>query len=156
MRRFICASFALSLLLAFATLPARADDKSDIDATVQKSIAAFNTGNAKAIAALGAPGIQTVIDDFGVHYWASPNALANWFGDFGRMTKAAGAVNSPITVSPAKYVEIDKNHAWATYPIAFSYSIKGTAHSEAGVLAYALEKVAGTWRIQGIAWGRTS
>ncbi len=156
MRRFLSSALALGLLASLSALPARADDKSDIAATVQKSIQAFNTGDQKALVALGAPGMQSVIDDFGVHYWASPNALGNWFGDLAAANKKAGMSMNPVSISPAKFVQIDGKRAWATYPLAFSYTMKGTAYHESGLLIYALEKVPAGWRILGIAWGRTA
>ena len=156
MRRFLSTALALGFLVSFCALPARADDKSDIAATVAKSIQAFNTGDQKAVVALGAPGIQTAMDDFGVHYWASPNALGNWFGDFGTMLKKDGMSGVVATITPAKYVEIDGKRAWTTVPMSFSYTMKGSVYHESGVLVYALEKGTGGWRILGIAWGRTS
>jgi hypothetical protein len=156
MRRFISTALSLGFLVSLCTLPARADDKSDIAAIVQKSIQALNAGDQKSVVGLGAPGMQTVIDDFGIKYWASPNALGNWFGDFGGMLKARGVSDVVVAISPAKYVRIEAKRAWATYPATYDYKIKGTAYHESGVLIYALEKVPVGWRILAVAWGRTS
>jgi hypothetical protein len=116
---------------------------------------AFNSGDPKAFASLGAPATQAVIDDIPPHYWNGPNAIADWYRALGEANKASGVTGAVGTLSAAKYVEVDGNRAWATFPLVYTFKIKGAARRLNGTLAFALEKVSAGWRVLGFAWGRT-
>ncbi len=154
------ASFVLAALVAtaLAVTPARAADQpglpSGLNATVAAFISAINAGDAKAVAAAGAPASQAVIDDFGPHYWNGPNALYNWFVGFTNDNKAKGLTDATAAVSEPTAFQIDGNRAWVTYPMTFNFKVKGTPGHENGTFTVALEKVHAGWRILGWAWGR--
>jgi len=70
---------ALGLCASLCTIPARADDKGEINAVLARTARAFNNGDQKAFASLSAAATQAVIDDIPPHYWNGRNAIANWF-----------------------------------------------------------------------------
>jgi hypothetical protein len=156
MRRFVISTLALMLVLGSFATPARAGYASDIDATVQKAIDAFNAADLHAFIATGAPGSQTVMDDFGIHYWSGPAALGSWFRDFFAMGKQAGLADIRVKVSPPKFSAIDGSRAWGTYPTIYTYRDNGLLKTETGVLVFTLEKINTGWRILGMAWGRSA
>jgi hypothetical protein len=156
MRRFVISVFALTLALGSFAAPARAGDSSDIDATVQKAVEAFNAADLHAFVSTGAPGNQTVMDDFGIHYWSSPSALGSWFRDFFAVAKQSGLADVRVKLSPPKFSAIDGSRAWGTYPTVYTYRDKGLLKTETGVLVFTLEKISTGWRILGMAWGRTA
>ncbi len=115
-------------------------------------------GDQKAFAALGASATQAVIDDIPPHYWNGPNAIANWFRAVDGANRALGVTDAVGTLSAAKYVEVDGNRAWASFPMVYTFKIKGAAQRETGTLSLALEKVSAGWRVlgrvgeQGLMW----
>jgi hypothetical protein len=155
-RRLIANALAFILIASLFTAPARADDKSDINAVVTRMAHALNTGDQKVFASLVAPATQAVIDEIPPHYWNGPNAISNWYRDFGSVNKALGVTDALSMFSAAKYIEVDGNRAWATFPMVYTYKMKGAAQRETGTLSIALEKVAAGWRVLGFAWGRGS
>lgn len=148
--------FALTLfalLSIFAAVPASADDKAAITAVVIKATAAFDKGDAKIFGPLLAPS-QSVIDDVPPHYWSGPRAIMTWNSDLHKSPAGGGIADPTMTLHASKFILVDGDRAWAPMPATFTYKDHGKPERETGTLTFALQKIAGQWKILGFAWAR--
>lgn len=153
MRHFCITCLSLGLLMTFFVAPACADDKAAITALVIKATAAFDKGDAKTFEPLLAPS-QSVIDDVPPHYWSGPRAVSIWNADMQKGGGAAGMASPTMRLHPSKFIVVDGDRAWAPMPATFTYTDHGKPKLETGTLTFALQKIAGQWKILGFAWAR--
>jgi hypothetical protein len=110
-------------------------------------VKAFNAGDAKGIAATGAPGTQLIIDDFAPFSWSGPDALSRWYAGFLNDIKAQGITDVHATLEASPYTIVAGDLAWAPLHMNYTYKIKGAPGTEHGLITFALKKAGGEWLI---------
>lgn len=143
----------LALAAALAATPSPAADDADVTAVVKQYNDAFNTADAKTLAALCAPQ-AIIIDDFAPHAWQGANACAEWYAALLASDKAAGISSEFVMRGRAWHISVTGERAYAVYPTRYTYKLNGKPVAERGTWTFALRKLAGQWRIQGWAWAQ--
>jgi ketosteroid isomerase-like protein len=148
---------ALALLVSLlGAAPAFASDKDDALAVVQKYLAAFNTGDRTAAAALCAPD-AIVIDDFAPYAWQGPNTCTTWWDALGAYNQAQGiGLPSDVKQSGAPWqLSVTGDRAYIVLPVTYDYTQRGKPVVEAGsIWTLALQKTTSGWLITGWSWAQ--
>jgi len=101
-------------------------------AAVRLYIDAFNTGDAKAMAAVCSDLMQ-ILDGMAPHVWQGPTATEDWFRDVLTEGEHLGASGYHITLDEPRHVDVTDNHAYTApvwpvsgsptgFPVAASHS----------------------------------
>ncbi|MGH6986829.1 MAG: nuclear transport factor 2 family protein [Caulobacteraceae bacterium] len=147
---------ALALAL-FAMLPGTAlAGGKDPMAVVQKYLAAFNTGDRAAAAALCARD-AVVIDDFPPYVWRGVNTCTTWWDALGAYDQTQGiGPPSEVKQSGAPWrLSVADDRAYIVLPVTYDYAQRGQPVVEAGsIWTIALEKTASGWLISGWSWAQ--
>jgi hypothetical protein len=88
------------------------------------------------------------------HYWSGAHAIINWNAELHRSGGAAGIAQPSVKLHASKFMVVEGDHAWAPMPGTFTYKDHGVLKRETGTLTFALQKIAGKWKILGFAWAR--
>lgn len=153
MNRRVFSALAFALFASFAA-PALADVKDDATAPAFAFVKAVNAGDAKAVAATGAPGSQSIIDDFAPFAWNGPDAISKWFADFQADVKKQGITDLHASLSASPFTTVEGDRAWAPMRMDYTFKVNGATSSEHGLLTFALTKSGDRWLIGGWTWGR--
>jgi ketosteroid isomerase-like protein len=134
--------------------PAAATDRSDVMATVNQFVGAFNKGDA-AKAAAACANEASIIDEFPPHEWHGVGACSTWMADYDADAKKNGITGGLVTLNEPRYVEVSGDRAYVVAPANYIYTRQGKPVKEAGsILTLALQKGASGWRITGWAWAK--
>jgi len=140
-------TYILLAAIAAVAAPAHASEQ----ANVMSLIAAYNDhGYTPKLCAPEA----SIIDDFGQHAWLGPKACADWLNAFSAFMKTENIASPKVTLGKPEHVAVDGNRAYAVIPATFSYQQKGKAMTEKGTWTFALQKMAGGWRIGAWTWSQ--
>lgn len=143
----------LALAAAILVTPALATDKADVIATIKMYNDDFNKGdNASANALCAAQPI--IIDDFAPHAWQGASACSDWANALAVYDQSLGITNEKVTLDKPWHVTVTGDRAYGVYTTHYTYKKKGKPVSEQGVWTFALQKLAGGWRIAGWAWAQ--
>jgi hypothetical protein len=95
-----------------------------------------------------------IIDDFVPHSWQGATACADWVSALGAYALSKGITNENVTLDKPWHVTVTGDRAYAVYATHYTYKVKGKPVTERGVWTFALQKLAGGWRIAGWAWAQ--
>jgi ketosteroid isomerase-like protein len=154
MRGLAWAAAVLLAAMMLTTTPAVASDETSIMAVVRDYNDALNKGDQKAAAADCADQLS-ITDEFAPYSWHGQGANAAWFAGYAIWTKQNVVANDTVALATPWHVEVDGDHAYAVVPATFTYTKNGAKVVEAGsVWTFALQKIAGQWRIVSWAWAK--
>jgi ketosteroid isomerase-like protein len=141
-------------LTALAALPAAASAQTDVMATVNRFVDAFNKGDTTAVAAMCAE--QTsIIDEFPPHEWHGGGACSKWVNDYNTDALKNGITDGIVTLGTPLHVDISADRAYVVAPANYTYKQRGTEVKEVGsIFTLVLQKGAGGWRLTGWAWAK--
>jgi ketosteroid isomerase-like protein len=146
----------LLLVFAFAlisTAEVRAQ-MNDPMAAVNAYIAAFNKGDAKAMAATCA-NPMSILDGMAPHVWHGPTACEDWYRDVLIEGEHLDAVGYAVTLGKPRHVNITGDAAYVVVPTTMTFKLKGKQITQTGaVWTLALRKVDDGWRIAAWAWAK--
>lgn len=113
---------------------------------------AFNTGDAKTVAAACADE-TSIVDEFPPYEWHGAGACTRWMSDSDVDSKKNRITDAAVTLGSPRHVDITADRAYVVVPADYSYKQNGTAAKETGsALTMALQKTANGWRIFGWSW----
>ena len=123
-------------------------------ATVHQYIDAFNSGDAKAMAAAFAiPG--SILDGMAPHVWHGSTATEDWYRDVLVEGEHAGASGYVVTLGEPRHVNVTGDNAYVVLPASMTFKVRATEITQTGaILTVALRKLADGWRIAAWAWAK--
>ena len=149
--RLFAASIAV-LATSLSAIPAVASDKTDVMAVVNKAIADFNKGDAKAWAASCAD--QTsIIDNIAPYRWEGTGACSAWWNAYQAGAKTGGITEGAVKIAKVRHTEVTGDAAYVVLTANYSDMQKGKPTAENGSsFALVLTKSAAGWRIASWSW----
>ena len=148
--KVLCALAATVL----STLPAGANEKTDVMTTVRKSIDSFNKGDVKAFVETCADQ-ASVIDEFPPYAWHGAAACSKWADDYDADAKKNGITDGIVTLGAPLHVDVTGDRAYVVVPANYKFKKNGKLVQETGsMLTIALQKSEGSWRMTGWAWAK--
>src|SRR5262245_51736599 len=125
-------------------------------AAVHQYIAAFNQGDAKAMAAIFAvPG--SILDGMAPHVWHGPTATQDWYRDVLVEGELHGASGYVVTLGEPLHNNITGDSAYVVVPATMTFEVHGKQITQSGsIYTVALRKLDTGWRITAWAWAKGS
>jgi ketosteroid isomerase-like protein len=122
--------------------------------TLRQYIAAFNQGDAKAMAAtFASPGF--ILDGMAPHTWYGATAAEDWYRDVLKEGKAHGASEYAVRLGDPRHVDVTGDAAYIVVPATMTFMLKGQGITQTGAtFTAALRKISGEWRIAAWAWAK--
>jgi ketosteroid isomerase-like protein len=147
MRRIVAAA----TLLAWASIPAVASEKTDVLLIAHQWAETFGNGG---FAAGNFPCADeaVVIDDFPPHVWQGTGACSKWYKAFATWAATAAVTDASITLGATSHLEINSDYGYLVAPVTLSFIKGGKPIKDLGVVTMTLRKAASGWRISGFAW----
>jgi ketosteroid isomerase-like protein len=159
MRRAVALVFALACVMPFAhasagakAKPAPPSDGVMVSQVIASFVTAANKGDAVAMTSAFAPQ-AAIVHNVPPYRWIGPGELKRFVSDVARGRAQQGATDVFLTVNPNKAMFLGGTHAYVSVPATYAYKQKGRPVTEDGVLVFALDKIAGAWKITSLAWG---
>jgi ketosteroid isomerase-like protein len=141
-----------TMFLMFTGAAACADDAANATAVTHQFIDRLDRGDMKGAAATYAPD-ASIIDEFPPHHWQGPTAFADWGRDFVIDSKKHSDTGGTVVLGKQLRASVEGDHAYVVYVATFNYNENGKPVSETGSnMTFALQRLAGVWRIAGWAW----
>lgn len=141
-------------IAAVAALPTAASAQTDVMATVNRFVEAFNKGDSTTVGAVCADP-ASVIDEFPPHEWHGAGACSKWMNDYNTDAEKNGITDGIVTLGTPLHVDISGTRAYVVAPANYTYKKRGTAVKETGsMFTLVLQQTAAGWRIVGWAWAK--
>lgn len=145
-------TLAAALAVAFtATTSAFASDKADVVAVVTQYSDAFSRNDMN-----GADSLCTdhaiIIDDFPPNEWQGATACEDWWKAMAADSKKSGIADGVVELGKPWRVTVTADRAYAVFPATYTFKRHGAPTISHGVWTFALQRLAGGWRIAGWAW----
>jgi len=123
-------------------------------AAVRQYIDAFNKGDLAAmVATFAVPG--SILDGMAPHVWQGPTAAQDWYRDVLSEGEKHGASDYLVTLGEALHNDATGDSAYVVVPATMTFKVQGQQVTQTGaILALALRKLAGGWRIMAWAWAK--
>ncbi|MGH7725618.1 MAG: nuclear transport factor 2 family protein [Candidatus Eiseniibacteriota bacterium] len=160
MRNLIVTHAVVAFLAVGITCPpgAQATDMSPeqtaVMATINRFVAAFNKGDAKAATAECVDDMS-IIDEFPPYEWHGPGTLLKWMEDYGTDATKNAITEGGVTIAKPKHVEVIADRAYVVVPANYAYKRAGKQVNQNGsMMALTLHKIDAGWRITGWSWAR--
>jgi hypothetical protein len=151
------AVLSFSFLIAVLCLPGRAAPPDtaakglgDIAALVTKAVTYFNKGDEKSWAALCVPRAPVINSNPPFQF----SSCSDWWDAGVANNKRLGISNGFVTLQPAWQVLVNGDRAYAVYPAAYAYKLKGKAVKNSGVLTIAMQRIGSRWMMSGWSWSQ--
>ena len=145
------------IILATTVLTAAtitASEQTDVMATINQGIEAFNKGDSKSLIALCADEM-CIIDEFPPHEWHGPGTCSKWLADYDADAKKNEITDGAVTIAKPRHVDITGDRAYVVVPADYTYKQHGKPMKETNsIWTFTLAKVQGNWRITGWAWAK--
>jgi len=145
---------ALTLAVALAAVPfsaALASEEVQVLGVVNQFSEDFSKNDMKAAIPLCSDQV-VIIDDFAPHTWQGATACADWWTAFVADNEKSGIAGGIVKLGKPWHVSITGDHAYVAYPLTYTFKHNGTQTISQGVWTFALQKLAGSWRIAGLAF----
>ena len=127
---------------------------SDPVSTVQQYIAAFNKGDAAAMAAVCADPMS-ILDGMAPHVWHGATATQDWYKDVLTEGEHLGAKGYHATLGKPLHNNITGDAAYVVVPATMTFELKGQQIKQSGaVFTVALRKLPAGWRLASWAWAK--
>lgn len=117
-------TLSFAIVLVVASIPAAASSTKDPMGTVREYIAAFNKGDAKAMAATCA-NPASILDGMPTHVWQGPTACADWYRDVLAHSEHEGASGYFVALGKARHVDVSDDHAYVVVPATMTFKVHG-------------------------------
>jgi len=123
-------------------------------AAVHQYVNAFNSGDAKAMAAACADPMQ-ILDGMSPHVWQGSTAADDWYRDALTEGEHLGVTDYRIGLGEPQHVDVTGDYAYVVVPATFDYNVQGKPVNQTGaVFTVALRKVGPEWRLTAWAWSK--
>ncbi|MGV9779457.1 YybH family protein [Streptosporangium sp. NPDC003464] len=123
-------------------------------AAVLQYVAAFNRGDAKAMAATCADPMQ-ILDGMSPHVWQGPTAGEDWWRDVLAEAEHVGASGYHIVLDEPRHVDVTGEYAYVVAPASMTFTLRGEQVTQTGsVFTVALRKIGAEWRLTAWAWAK--
>ena len=161
MRRTVAFAFAVSLACCTLFAPASAGDPhkpappSDgllVTQVIASFVTAANKGDVTGMTSAFAPQ-SAIVHNLPPYRWIGVNEFKRFISDVARGRAQQGATDVFLTMNPNKAMFLGGTHAYVSVPATYAYKQKGRPVTEDGVLVFALDKIAGAWKITSLTWG---
>ncbi len=141
-------------LVVLTTGPLVASENTDVMATVNQLVNAFNTGDTKSLVA-ACTDDMTIIDEFPPHEWHGAGTCSKWLADYNADAKKNGITDGIVTIGKAQHVDVTGDRAYVVTPANYTYKEKRKSMKETGsTWTFTLQKVEAGWRVTGWAWAK--
>lgn len=139
---------------ALAAGPLLASDNTEVMATVNQLVDAFNKGDTKAVVA-GSTDEMCIVDEFPPYEWHGAGTCLKWLADYDADAKKNGITEGKVAISKPRHVAVTGDRAYVVVPASYTYKQKGKPIKETGATwTFTLQKVEAGWRITGWAWAK--
>lgn len=129
-------------------------NSADPVSAVQQYIAAFNKGDAAAMAALCADPMS-ILDGMAPHVWHGPTATQDWYKDVLTEGEHLGAKGYHATLGKPLHNNVTGDAAYVVVPATMTFELKGQQIKQSGaVFTVALRKLPAGWRLASWAWAK--
>ena len=154
MRRSILVLVGAITVAPLFAIAATASDEANVMATVNQYNEAFNKNDAMKAQAACAPQ-AIILDDFPPHVWQGATACSEWWNALDAYNTKNVITDGIVTLDKPWHVTVTGDRAYVVVPAKYTFKEKGKPVVESGsVWTFALQKLAGGWRITGWAWGQ--
>ena len=121
--------------------------------TVHRYIAAFNDGDADAMAACFAdPG--SILDGMAPHVWIGTTAARDWYRDVLIEGEHHGASGYSLTLGEVQRNDLNGGSAYLIFSAELTFDLTGQHMATPGLFTVVLHNVAGSWKIRAWAWAK--
>src|SRR5215469_14769028 len=145
----------IMMTMAVAALTAAtlaASEQTDVMATVNQLVEAFNKGDIKSLLA-SCIDEMCIIDEFPPHEWHGAGTCSKWLADYDADAKKNGINDGAVTIGKPLHVDFSGDRTYVVVPATYTYKQHGKPMKETGsIWTFALQKVEGSWRVSGWAW----
>ena len=129
-------------------------NSADPISAVQQYIAAFNKGDAAAMAAVCA-NPMSILDGMAPHVWHGATATQDWYKDVLAEGEHLGAKGYHVTLGKALHNNVTGDAAYVVVPATMTFELKGKQIKQSGaVFTVALRKLPAGWRLASWAWAK--
>jgi ketosteroid isomerase-like protein len=119
---------------------------------VRQYIAAFNEGDALAMAAVCA-NPMSILDGMAPHVWHGPAATQDWYKDVLAEGEHLGASDYHVTIGKPLHANVTGDAAYVVVPATMTFALKGKKVTQSGAsFTVALRKLPAGWRLASWAW----
>jgi ketosteroid isomerase-like protein len=123
-------------------------------ATVHAYIAAFNNGDAKAMAAV-CSNPMSILDGMAPHVWHGPSATQDWYKDVLAEGEHLGARGYQVTLGKEAHANVTGDAAYVVVPATMRFNLKEKRVTQSGAdFIVALRKDPAGWRLASWAWAK--
>lgn len=131
-----------------------ASEQTDVMATMNQLVEAFNKGDTKSLLA-SCTDEMCIIDEFPPHEWHGSGTCSKWLADYDADAKKNGISDGAVTVHKPLHVDVTADRAYVVVPANYTYKQHGKSMKEIGsIWTFTLQKVEGSWRVTGWAWAK--
>ena len=126
----------------------------ELMAAVRGYMAAFNDGDAKAMAVACADPM-VILDGMAPHVWSGPTATQDWYKDVLTEGKHLGATDYHVTLGEPRHAAVTGDAGYVVVPATMTFNLKGKPIQQDGAtFTVALRKVGAAWRLAAWAWAK--
>ncbi len=97
-----------------------------------------------------------VIDEFAPYTWSGPTAASQWWGRLDKTNAKMGVAKVHAVAQAVKHYDVAGDTAYMVLPLIVTYTMKGKAERETGLLAMTLRNSDGVWKISSQSWATMS
>jgi ketosteroid isomerase-like protein len=144
--RTVLIATALAIL---ATGQAVASAKTDVVATIQQWLDAFNGGE---LVPASCSSVESLVDDIPPHEWHGSGACAAWAKDYAAWATAHAVTGGSVKLGKVHHIQVDGQTAYVVVSTSFSGTMKEKPFNMKGLVTVALKKAESGWMITGWAW----
>lgn len=120
---------------------------------VQQYIAAFNAGDADAMAGCFAvPG--SILDGMAPHVWTGQSAARDWYRDVLIEGEHHGASGYTLELGEMRRNDLNGDNAYLIYSARLTFDLKGRQMATPGLFTVVLNNAADSWKIKAWAWAK--
>ena len=139
---------------ALTTATLLASEQTDVMATVDQLVAAFNKGDKKSLLA-ACTDEMSIIDEFPPHEWHGAGTCSKWLADYDADAKRNGITDGVVTIGKPRHVDVTADRAYVVVPANYTYKQHGKPIKETNsTWTFTMQKVEGNWRVTGWAWAK--
>ena len=131
-----------------------ASEQTDVMATVNQLVAAFNKGDTKRLLAACADDMS-IIDEFSPHEWHGAGTCSKWLADYNADVKKNGIADGVVTIGKPRHVDVTAGRAYVVVPANYTYKEYGKPMKETNsTWTFTLQKAHAGWRVTVWAWAK--
>ena len=121
--------------------------------TVQKYIAAFNSGDADGMAACFAPQ-GSILDGMAPHVWTGDTAARDWYRDVLIEGEHHGASGYKLELGETRRSDVNGDFSYLVISAELTFELKSSPMATPGLFTLVLQKTGDTHLIKAWAWAK--